>query len=177
MLDACAGPGGLASAGATEKWRVVSNDLALQFAREVKKELNDSVVVSSATDLPYANGSFDAVFYVYAINNILRVGRVISETGRVLGDEGVMVVSDPGPSVWVSEVLLHWAVNGYENSIKYFQNKDYTYKDYAEFVAQEFLGVPHGELKTKIEQICVQATTTQDKKSVPFRVRELLEEL
>jgi|GEM_PF-3510036 len=177
VLDACAGPGGLASAGAIDKWWVVSNDLARQFALEVKEKFKGSVVVSSATDLPYANGSFDAVFYVYAINNILRVGRVISETERILGDGGVMVVSDPGPSVWMSEVLLYWAAGGYEKSIEYFQNKDYSYEDYAAFVAKEFLGVPDDELKAKIHQINARATTTQDKKSVPFRVRELLEEL
>lgn len=179
VLDACAGPGGLASAGATERWRVVSNDLAKGFAEHVKAEVNDDVVISSATDLPYLDKCFDAVFYVYAINNILRVDRVMSETARVLQPEGKMVVADPGPSMWMAKVALHEAVgdSAYRKSTDYFENKKYTAGDYMDFVAVELLGIDRTELDQKIKEIYEANSSSKEKKSIPFLAREMMAEL
>jgi SAM-dependent methyltransferase len=68
---------------------LASDQLKLQFS------------VGDATDLPYANGAFDASYHFGGINLFSDVSRGMSEMARVVRPGGRVVIGDEGVAPWL----------------------------------------------------------------------------
>lgn len=94
VLDLCAGT--LDVAAAVERTfplaRVVAADLSAEMLERGKhKAKRTERVTCDATDLPFADGTFDAVVCSFGIRNVADTARALQQVRRVLGPDGVFV--------------------------------------------------------------------------------------
>lgn len=111
VLDACAGPGGSYQAVSRRGGQWIGNEIATETA-EYLRSLGAKVHVGSAEQLEFDSTSFDAVLFVYAMNNIQATGTSMSEAARVLKPGGTAVIADPGPTQWISDIVLYATLEG-----------------------------------------------------------------
>ena len=95
IIDLCTGTGDIALALTKRGHRVVAVDAARDMLLRAKKRPNaDAVqwVESDAVELPFANGSFDAVTISFGIRNIADRDGALREFSRVVRPNGRIVV-------------------------------------------------------------------------------------
>jgi demethylmenaquinone methyltransferase/2-methoxy-6-polyprenyl-1,4-benzoquinol methylase len=98
LLDVCTGTGRIACRAARGKGcRVVGVDLSLRMLKQGKKVVRDegldrrvSLVGARAEDLPFADGSFDAVMFSFLLRYVDDPQATLSELARVLRPGGQM---------------------------------------------------------------------------------------
>ncbi len=107
VLDGCAGPEGSLLAAARRGGDWTGNEIARDTAEHLKST-GAKVLLSSADKFDCDDNSFDALVYIFAINNICATKNTFTEASRVLDSEGgEIVVSDPGLTFWVSDLVLY----------------------------------------------------------------------
>ena len=98
VLDAGCGTGYGTAYLAESAERVIGLDAsedALDYARRRYRGDNVEFLRGDLHSLPFADGSFDAVVSFEAIEHLERPEAFLAEAARVLGDDGVLVVSTP----------------------------------------------------------------------------------
>jgi len=94
VLDAAAGPGRLAAAAAARGATPVGLDIAegmIELARRNHPQLEFHL--ADVEELPFADGSFDAVAGAFVLNHLPRPGRGVAELARVLAPGGGLALS------------------------------------------------------------------------------------
>lgn len=109
VFDACAGPEGsyLAVSRRGGKW--LGNEISLKTAAHLK-ETGANTVIGTADNLPLKQESIDLVLYVFALNNIENTEGALREAFRVLKSGGSILISDPGQTMWATDLYLYEAM-------------------------------------------------------------------
>ena len=100
ILDVACGPGIITTALAEKARAVVAFDLTPEMLEHARRRCakagrtNVTFKEGSATDLPFAAGSFDGVVTRLAIHHFTELRRVFDEMFRVLRPDGTLVVAD-----------------------------------------------------------------------------------
>jgi ubiquinone/menaquinone biosynthesis C-methylase UbiE len=100
ILDVACGPGIVTAALAPKARTVVAFDLTPEMLSKARQRCagagltNVSFQEGSATDLPFADGTFDAAVTRLAIHHFIDPLRVLTEIHRVLKRDGVLVLAD-----------------------------------------------------------------------------------
>jgi ubiquinone/menaquinone biosynthesis C-methylase UbiE len=100
ILDVACGPGIIAAALAEKAREVVAFDLTPEMLEHARRRCatagrtNVTFREGSATDLPFAASSFDAVVTRLAVHHFTEPRRVLDEMLRVLRPNGTLVVAD-----------------------------------------------------------------------------------
>ena len=76
-------------------WGLDISAEAIQWAREHYPLANAQFLQGSATDLPFASGSFDLVVAFEVIEHLKEYERFLAECARVLTTDGLLIVSTP----------------------------------------------------------------------------------
>lgn len=107
ILDLGCGPG-RASSAMKKRWpkaQVVAMDQALPMLRQVPRHTRFwrpvRRVCGEATQLPFADGSFDLVFSSLCLQWVADLPRALAELRRVLREGGLLVFSSFGPETLV----------------------------------------------------------------------------
>lgn len=94
LLDVAAGPGHLAAAAARRGARVTGVDLAPEMVAIASRlHPNVSFREASAEQLPFPDGSFDAVTCAFGVGHFPEPERVLTEFARVLAPGGVAALA------------------------------------------------------------------------------------
>lgn len=188
IIDACAGPEGSLLPSTLRGYRWFGNDISYKFAAHLKRTGAPNIVISDFADCPYQNASFNGALFIFALNNISRTNKALSEASRLVESGGLTVVSDPGPTMWVTNILLHSLLDNdrrcsalIRNRVfavgipEYFASSEYTESDYADFVVKETLGLTKKDLKKSTRQLIREMTIGgKNLKSLPFYFQELI---
>lgn len=116
VLDVACGPGILSAAIAKAARDVVAFDLTPEMLKKAAQRCNEAGLANvsfregNATELPFANGAFDAVVTRLSVHHFDRPSRVMSEIFRVLRPGGSFVVADVISSEVPAEAELHNAI-------------------------------------------------------------------
>jgi ubiquinone/menaquinone biosynthesis C-methylase UbiE len=100
ILDVACGPGIITAALAEKAREVVAFDLTPEMLEHARRRCANAGLTNvtfregSATDLPFATSSFDAVVSRLAIHHFTEPRRVFDEMFRVLRPDGTLVVAD-----------------------------------------------------------------------------------
>jgi ubiquinone/menaquinone biosynthesis C-methylase UbiE len=100
VLDVACGPGILTAAIAEYASEVVAFDLTPEMLKKAAQRCTDAGLANvtfregNATELPFPNGSFDAVVTRLSVHHFDQPGRVMSEIFRVVRPGGTFVVAD-----------------------------------------------------------------------------------
>ncbi|MEA2946720.1 MAG: hypothetical protein QOI40_2050 [Alphaproteobacteria bacterium] len=100
ILDVACGPGIITAALAEKAREVVAFDLTPEMLEHARRRCENAGLTNvtfregSATDLPFATSSFDAVVSRLAIHHFTEPRRVFDEMFRVLRPDGTLVVAD-----------------------------------------------------------------------------------
>lgn len=171
VLDACAGSKGSLSACREYGYYWVGNDISQIFVKGLKEKGAEQVVVSDIIHSPYPDNCFDMVLFIFSLHDILGTEEAIREAWRILkfSDEmergGLIVISDPGPSKWVSDILFYSLFKKHpyfsseviltrkalQDIEAYFSRQNYSIDQYADFFMERVLGLKGDELKKKTE--------------------------
>jgi SAM-dependent methyltransferase len=84
--------------------RPICADFAMNFLRLAPRDIRMPLVQADATQLPFADSSFDGVICSETIEHIPRDDGVVSEIARVLQPRGVLLVTVP--NLWNASRLL-----------------------------------------------------------------------
>jgi ubiquinone/menaquinone biosynthesis C-methylase UbiE len=104
VLDVACGPGIITCALAAQANRVVGIDLTPAMVAQAKERqeaaglTNVTWQVGNATDLPFADGSFDRVVTRYSFHHMPAPAAALAEMKRVCRPDGRVVVIDATPS-------------------------------------------------------------------------------
>jgi ubiquinone/menaquinone biosynthesis C-methylase UbiE len=116
VLDVACGPGILSAAIAKSAREVVAFDLTPKMLKKAKQRCTDAEIANvtfregNATELPFADGVFDAVVTRLSVHHFDRPSRVISEIFRVVRPGGTFVVADVISSEMAAESELQNAI-------------------------------------------------------------------
>jgi SAM-dependent methyltransferase len=116
LLDIATGPGYVVARGDDRGAEVVGIDFSetmLAYARA--RSPNVEFVRGDATELPFADGSFDAVTCAFLLLHLGRPEAAVAEAARVLAPDGraaFTVWDDPSRSRWLGVVLDAFAAAG-----------------------------------------------------------------
>ena len=94
VLELATGPGLIANHIADKAYKVVATDFSPEMINQAKKNgTADNVVfeIADASDLSYADKSFDVVVIANALHVIPNPEKVLSEIDRVLKDGGLLI--------------------------------------------------------------------------------------
>ncbi len=94
VLELATGPGLLAKHVAPAAKRMIATDYSDGMIAEAKKGENPSNLtfeIADAMDLPYADGSFDAVIIANALHIVPDPEKVLAEIDRVLRPGGILI--------------------------------------------------------------------------------------
>ena len=113
VLDLGCGPGFLSVALGRRCGQLVGVDIDPEFARQADERFREAgldagVVCASGTDLPFPDGSFDVVVLRFVLQHVPDPAAILSETRRVLGPGGRLLVVDTDDGGFV----LHPAPEG-----------------------------------------------------------------
>lgn len=187
VIDACAGPEGSLLPASLYGYSWIGNEISFRFAGNLKKTGADMVVISDFAQAPFQEGAADGVFFIFAINNILRPAEALAEAGRIVKENGTMVLAGPGPSFWQTNILLSSLLKGKETGLskrilgdkcsrgieQYFGNKPYSEEEYCQFFLEHNLGVTQERLQEVIEEIFRDnGQTRQEEKRISFRFQQ-----
>jgi ubiquinone/menaquinone biosynthesis C-methylase UbiE len=108
VFDACAGPEGsyLAVSRRGGKW--FGNEISTKTASHLRAT-GANTIIGTADKLPLQQKSVDLVLYVFALNNIENTEGALSEAQRVLRLNGDILISDPGQTMWATDLYLYEA--------------------------------------------------------------------
>lgn len=184
IIDACAGPEGAIMAAQTCGFDYIGNDISLNLAAHLKELGASKVVISEFPHTPYKEAVADAVFFVFALNNIINTKKTLREADRLLTDGGVIVTADPGPTLWAGNILLRSILTEemqahaqagkllnkqpFRTGIPdYFEEKKnkYSLHDYSDFYRNGCLDVPRSELVDLVTTLLEQE---KDCRTIPF---------
>lgn len=116
ILDVACGPGIVTAALAERAREVVALDVTPEMLSQARQRCakaglrNVTFREGSATDLPFAENSFDAVVTRLSIHHFEEPRRVLDEMFRVLRPEGALVVADVVSSESIEESALQNAI-------------------------------------------------------------------
>ncbi len=116
ILDVACGPGIITAALAPRAREVVAFDLTPEMLTKARQRCTGAGLTNvtfregSATDLPFADASFDAVVTRLSIHHFQVPQRPMSEMARVLKPGGTLVVGDVVSSEEPEESALHNAI-------------------------------------------------------------------
>lgn len=116
ILDVACGPGIVTAALAAQARDVVAFDLTPEMLSQARQRCakaglqNVTFKEGSATDLPFAESSFDAVVTRLAVHHFQESRRVFDEMFRVLRGDGTLVVADVVSSENTDESALQNAI-------------------------------------------------------------------
>jgi ubiquinone/menaquinone biosynthesis C-methylase UbiE len=116
ILDVACGPGIITAALAAKACEVVAFDLTPEMLAKARQRCtaaglsNVTFKEGSATDLPFAANSFDAVVTRLSVHHFEHPGRVISEIWRVLKPGGMFVLADVVSSETAEQSALQNAI-------------------------------------------------------------------
>ncbi len=116
VLDVACGPGILSAAIAKSARDVVAFDLTPEMLKKAAQRCNEAGLANvsfregNATELPFADGAFDAVMTRLSVHHFDRPSRVMSEIFRVLRPGGRFVVADVISSEVPAEAELQNAI-------------------------------------------------------------------
>lgn len=164
VIDACAGPEGsfLATTRRGHQW--IGNDISHKFAGILKNE-GASVVLSDFPNAPFCDRSADAVFFIFALNNICNPKMAFREAARITRNSGLAVVTEPGLSIWITKILFHSILSHTTdpsalNYLKrrkfsaeveaYFADKPFSEHEYANFMLEGTIGITADILLPKV---------------------------
>ena len=94
VLEIATGPGLLAKHVAPAAKKMIATDYSDGMIAEARKgriPQNLAFEVADAMELPYGDGSFDAVLIANALHIVPDPDKVLSEIGRVLRPEGILI--------------------------------------------------------------------------------------
>jgi demethylmenaquinone methyltransferase/2-methoxy-6-polyprenyl-1,4-benzoquinol methylase len=96
VLDLATGSGDLALAiqSRLPKARIVAADFSPEMLEIARSKGVANTVVADALQLPFENGSFDAVTVAFGLRNMADWDRALAEMARVLRDRGRLLVLD-----------------------------------------------------------------------------------
>ncbi len=141
ILDLAAGTGTssrpLADAGAL----VVPADLSYHMLAEGRRRQPDlGFVNADALQLPFADGSFDAVTISYGLRNVEDTVAALAEMRRVTAAGGVLVVAEFSTPTWVPfrQVYRRWIVRALPALSGLFSSNPTAY----EYLAESILAWP-----------------------------------
>jgi len=107
------------------------SDIAIEFAKEKTERLDINFVQGSAYELPYKDSTFDAVVSSDVIEHLEDVSLYLSEIDRVVGSEGVVIISTPIKCTEYpldKEHVVEWFEDEFKIVIEEkFQNSEYYY--------------------------------------------------
>lgn len=135
VLELACGPGQLAKAIAPCAHSVVATDYSdgmVRVANQGDIPENLSFAVADATDLPYEDGSFDAVIMANALHIMPEPDEALSEIRRVVRKGGLLIApnfvsreSASGRSAWIRVLGLlgvrpthHWTAEAYRQFLE-----------------------------------------------------------
>lgn len=116
VLDAACGPGIITAALAPRVHEVVAFDLTPEMLHKARQRCaaagldNVSFREGSATDMPFADGEFDAVVTRLSLHHFEHPAQPLAEMARVLKRGGALVVADVSSSEVADESELHNAI-------------------------------------------------------------------
>jgi ubiquinone/menaquinone biosynthesis C-methylase UbiE len=90
---------------------LVAQDLSIGMLRVARRKLERAAahvdyVLSNASYLPFADGTFDAAFHFGGINTFGEVRRALAEMTRVVKTGGKVVIGDEGIAPWQRRHLI-----------------------------------------------------------------------
>lgn len=95
VLDIACGTGYGLSMLRERAHTVVGADVDVSAAAGAKTRAGTEVVLADGRELPFRNGSFDAVVSFETIEHVENRSRFVSELARVLTDSGILILSTP----------------------------------------------------------------------------------
>ena len=108
VLDAACGEGyGSAMLAAAGAARVVGLDIDEDTVRRARSRYGLDARVGEVGRLPFADGEFDLVVSFETIEHVDAPERAIAEFARVLGDDGLLLVSTPNAHEYIQENPFH----------------------------------------------------------------------
>jgi SAM-dependent methyltransferase len=96
ILDLGAGGGWCSDLLRRLSRRSVAVDISLDMLRIARQRGSIPAVAGDLERLPFRDGAFDKAICLSALHHVPDMGAAIREIHRVLGDEGVVVFSEPG---------------------------------------------------------------------------------
>lgn len=154
VIDACAGPEGSWLAAVRRGYHWTGNDISSKFA-SILNRTGAQVVLSDFSNSPFKSNSVDAVFFIFALNNICNSEMAFAEAARITTSKGIIVETEPGLSTWVTKILLHSALSQFPN-VKhpdylshrkfsqpiedYFASKPYSETEYTDLILETTIG-------------------------------------
>jgi SAM-dependent methyltransferase len=125
VLDAGSGEGYgadvLARAGANS---VVGIDVAEEVVRHAHQKYGLEFLAASISSLPFEDGSFDLVVCFEVIEHVADAERALRELRRVLGPDGLLVISTPNSAEYLVENEFH--------------EREYTLEAFTELLSADF---------------------------------------
>jgi SAM-dependent methyltransferase len=98
---------------------IVENYTGLDIAASAARYFHKPFVAGSATDLPFDDNEFDAVWTIWVLEHVPNPERVMSELRRVTKPGGYILL-------WPAWSCKSWAANGYE--VRPYSDFDFTGK-------------------------------------------------
>lgn len=159
VIDACAGPEGSLLPAAIYGYQWLGNEVTQRFASNLAKSGASRVVISDFSQSPYQSKIADAVFFIFALNNINDTPNALAEAARVTHDRGIVVASDPGPTISVARMVTHSLLgaerspiplkgNAFERGVpEFFADKNFTADEYTDYLLERVFGVSRHELR------------------------------
>ncbi len=95
LLDAGGGTGRVSQAFLKETSQVVVVDLSIRMLQQAAAKGDLKLVCSPSEELPFYDGTFDAVMMVDALHHVNNAERTLGELWRVLKPGGRLVVEEP----------------------------------------------------------------------------------
>jgi SAM-dependent methyltransferase len=103
VLDVGAGQGTFTRRLLAGGFEVTSTDLALDAIEVLRTRTEGKVMPADATDLPFDNGSFDAVVLGEVLEHLEDDATALREARRILVPAGVLAVSVPRNPAWFAK--------------------------------------------------------------------------
>lgn len=182
VVDACAGPEGSLLAGALHDYRWYGNEISHRFAHNLKATGGEAASVTLADFIhsPYSTGFADAVYFIFAMNNLVRHQETIREAHRITNQKGLIVIADPGPTVWIANIFLKSLCDAEglsmsdtlgrgrvfsEEISNFFSQKPYTAERYVDYLMVYSLGTTREDLRELFYNVL---KTSKRKKDISF---------
>ena len=188
VIDACAGPEGSLLAGALHAYRWYGNEISERFAQNLKANGGEAASVTLADFLhsPYRAGFADAAYFIFAMNHLVRHQETIREAHRITNQRGLIVIADPGPTVWIANIFLKSLCDAEglsmpntlgrgrvfsEEISRFFAQKPYTAEQYVDYLTVHSLGKTREGMTELFYSVL---KTSQRKKDISFDFQNAL---